>query len=122
VNNFGDEILSPLNLNADPERYDGEYVVVSGYVTVLPDAHNIYQSLSLARDFERRWDADDDLSFDPNKYDKYCLTQVRHLAPRIGGFSRPVFNQNNHLAAHVAKALLCHVCSAWHLYKDLRDC
>jgi hypothetical protein len=64
--------LTPSNLNLNPEKYSGQEVIVQGYLTLGPEAHNIYESESLKREFEKRWDTDD--GFDPKAYVKYCLT------------------------------------------------
>lgn len=65
--------LSPIELNADPQRYQGQSVVVHGYVTLVPGGHNLYESRELRNEFARRWDAEDP-GFDPRDYVQYCLT------------------------------------------------
>lgn len=65
--------VSPSDLNAAPERYHDKVVVVEGFLTLVPEAHNLYQSKALRAEFERRWDADDP-AFDPKAYQAYCLT------------------------------------------------
>ncbi|WP_349985834.1 hypothetical protein ABRP17_009675 [Stenotrophomonas sp. WHRI 8082] len=65
--------VSPSDLNAAPEQYRDKTVVVEGFLTLVPEAHNLYQSKALKAEFERRWDADDP-AFDPKAYQAYCLT------------------------------------------------
>lgn len=65
--------VTPSDLNAAPERYHDKTVVVEGFVTLVPEAHNLYQSKALKAEFEQRWDADDP-AFDPKTYQAYCLT------------------------------------------------
>lgn len=66
-------IVSPDDLNATPERYHDETVMVKGFITLVPEAHNLYQSKALKAEFERRWDAEDP-AFEPSAYQTYCLT------------------------------------------------
>lgn len=68
-----EETLSPSDLNRAPEKYHDKMVVVEGFLTLVPEAHNLYQSKALKAEFERRWDADDP-AFDPKSYQAYCLT------------------------------------------------
>lgn len=65
--------LSPSELNKDSQHYNNKDVVVQGFLTIGPEAHNLYQSQALKVEFERRWDADDP-AFDPTAYKAYCLT------------------------------------------------
>ena len=67
------ETLSPSELNTTPGKYHDKIVVVEGLFTLVPEAHNLYQSKALKAEFERRWDADDP-TFDPKSYQAYCLT------------------------------------------------
>ncbi|WP_191091344.1 hypothetical protein [Xanthomonas sontii] len=67
-----DKILTPSELNASVSEYSGRSVVVRGYVTLGPEAHSLYESEQLKKEFARRWDTDKD--FDPNRYAGYCLT------------------------------------------------
>lgn len=69
----GTGTLSPSELNSAPEKFHDRIVVVEGLFTIVPEAHNLYQSKTLKAEFERRWDADDP-TFDPNAYQAYCLT------------------------------------------------
>lgn len=64
---------SPSELNTYPQRYHGQNVVVEGFVTLAPGAHNIYQSKALKIEFERQWKSGDS-AFDPKTYQAYCLT------------------------------------------------
>jgi len=70
---LSDDATSPSVLNAAPQQYRDKTVVVEGYLTLVPEAHNLYQSKELKAEFERRWDAEDP-SFDPKTYQEYCLT------------------------------------------------
>jgi len=65
--------VSPSALNAAPEKYHDKTVVVEGFLTLVPEAHNLYQSQVLKAEFEQRWDAEDP-AFDPKDYQVYCLT------------------------------------------------
>lgn len=65
--------VSPSDLNAAPAQYHDKTVVVEGFLTLVPEAHNLYQSKTLKEEFERRWDADDS-AFDPKAYQAYCVT------------------------------------------------
>jgi len=64
--------MTPSELNASASKYAGQNVVVRGYVTLGPEAHSLYESEQLKKEFARRWDTDK--GFDPNKYAVYCLT------------------------------------------------
>lgn len=68
-----ERVLSPRELNSDPAHYHDKIVVVRGFVTLMPGAHNFYQSQELRAEFERRWDASD-ATFAPGDYAVYCLT------------------------------------------------
>lgn len=70
---MGTETLSPSELNSAPEKYHDKIVEVEGLVTIVPEAHNLYQSKALKAEFERLWDADNP-AFDPKSYQAYCLT------------------------------------------------
>lgn len=65
--------LRPSDLNSKVSTYDGRDVVVQGYVTLEPEGHTLYESKALFDEFGRRWDAGKK-DFEPNTYDKYCLT------------------------------------------------
>jgi len=66
-------VVSPGDLNAAPEQYRDKTVVVKGFLTLVPEAHNLYQSKELKAEFERLWDAEDP-EFYPRAYQAYCLT------------------------------------------------
>lgn len=65
--------VTPSELNTHPHQYHEKNVLIRGYMTLAPEAHNLYESRKLALEFERRWDREDP-TFDPAKYDNYCLT------------------------------------------------
>ncbi|MGV8941508.1 MULTISPECIES: hypothetical protein [unclassified Lysobacter] len=67
------ETVSPSELNTYPQRYHEQTVTVEGFLTLVPEAHNLYQSKALKAEFGRRWDAEDP-TFDPKAYEGYCLT------------------------------------------------
>lgn len=67
------ELLSPSQLNANPMRYNGKFVVVQGFVTLAPEAHVLYESQALSAEFKRGWKSGG-RTFDVRKYEKYCLT------------------------------------------------
>ncbi|HJU38433.1 MAG TPA: hypothetical protein VJ724_02595 [Tahibacter sp.] len=67
------DILSPLELNTNPQRYHGQVILVRGYVTLVPEGHNLYQSRKLAIEFDNRWGTGDP-KFDARDYFAYCLT------------------------------------------------
>ena len=67
------DILSPLELNTNPQQYHGQVVLVRGYVTLVPEAHNLNQSRGLAIEFRSRWGTGDP-EFDARDYFAYCLT------------------------------------------------
>lgn len=65
--------LTPSELNENPVYYDGREVTVKGYVKIISEGHNIYESKQLSDEFERKWNANTK-GFDPKVYRKYCLT------------------------------------------------
>lgn len=67
------EILSPRELNANVARYNGQTVVVRGYIKLAPEAHVLYESEALDAEFRKGWDSGS-RDFDVRKYEKYCLT------------------------------------------------
>ncbi len=67
------QATSPSALNAAPQQFRDQIVVVEGYLTLSPEAHNLYQTKELKAEFEKRWDAEDP-AFDPKAYQGYCLT------------------------------------------------
>jgi len=66
------EPLSPSELNTDAAHYNGQSVVVQGYVMLAPEGHILYESQALNDEFRHGVDAGG--RFDANKYEKYCLT------------------------------------------------
>lgn len=66
--------LSPSELNANPSQYNGKTVTVRGYVTLVPEGHNLYESQSLNAEFRRHVAAGGKDNFKPRAWDKYCLT------------------------------------------------
>ncbi|HJU38434.1 MAG TPA: hypothetical protein VJ724_02600 [Tahibacter sp.] len=83
------DIVSPLELNTNPQRYHGQAVLVRGYVTLVPGAHNLYQSRGLALEFQSRWGTGDP-EFDARDYFAYCLTiaNVDALMPKQWALNR----------------------------------
>lgn len=74
-----ERVMSPRELNDDPARHHDTIVVVRGYVTLVPEAHNLYQSQALKAEFERRWDAGG-AAFDAKDYQVDCLTITNPVA------------------------------------------
>lgn len=70
-----DPILSPSQVNANPERFDGQRIAVRGLVLLSSNSHSLYESRELLDEFKRRIGSEED--FGPaqfEEYDKYCLT------------------------------------------------
>jgi hypothetical protein len=82
--------LSPSTLNGDPSQYNGKTVTVRGYVTLVPEGHNLYESQSLNAEFGRHVAAGGKDNFKPREWDKYCLT-IANPGPM---YKRPaIFNK-----------------------------
>lgn len=60
-------------LNASPARYNGEIVVVRGFVKLAPDAHVLYESRAFNGKVQRGSESGDH-GFEARKYEKYCVT------------------------------------------------
>jgi hypothetical protein len=67
-------------LNANAAHYNGQTVLVRGFVKLAPEGHILYESQALDAEFARGVDAGG--HFDVKKYDKYCLTIVNPLLLR----------------------------------------
>lgn len=82
-------VLKPSDLNLNASIYDGRDVIVRGYLTLEPEGHTLYESKNLSDEFGRRWDAEEK-NFDPNSYDKYCLTiaNPKLLYDKIEAFAK----------------------------------
>lgn len=65
-------VYSPSELNASPVRFDRREVMVKGFILLSSNSHSIYESEELFEEFSRRLASDND--FEPEEYDKYCLT------------------------------------------------
>lgn len=65
--------LSPSELNVNATRYNGQTVVVKGYIKLAPEGHVLYESEALDTEFRKGWDSGS-RDFDLKKYEKYCLT------------------------------------------------
>jgi hypothetical protein len=65
--------LSPSELNANATQYNGQTVVVRGYIKLAPEGHVLYESEALDAEFRKGWDSGS-RDFDVKKYEKYCLT------------------------------------------------
>jgi hypothetical protein len=59
-------------LNSDPARYNGQEVLVRGFIKLSPEGHVLYESGQLDAEFARKVDAGG--RFDAKLYRKYCLT------------------------------------------------
>ena len=68
-----EKVLSPSELNANPYAFQHKTIAIRGYVTLEPEGHNLYESKALKDEFDREWDSNAK-GFNPNSYDKYCLT------------------------------------------------
>jgi hypothetical protein len=66
--------LKPSELNARPAHYNGKIVLVRGFVTLVPEGHNLYESKNLNREFRQHIAAGGKDDFHPQAWDKYCLT------------------------------------------------
>lgn len=65
--------FTPSQLNANPTRYNGETVLVRGYVALTPGAHVLYESRTLYDEFRRGWESRG-RGFVARKYERYCVT------------------------------------------------
>lgn len=66
-------LLSPSELNTNVANYNGRTVEMRGYISLAPEGHILYESKKIFSEFGREIDANRK-DFDPNKYEKYCLT------------------------------------------------
>ena len=73
LNSLQREPLSLSELNGNAARYNGQVVVVRGYVKLAPEGHVLYESQALDAEFRKGWDSGSH-DFDVKKYQKYCLT------------------------------------------------
>jgi hypothetical protein len=64
--------LSPSVLNGDPARYNGQTVVVHGFIELAPEGHVLYESQALSAELASKIDAGGRV--DLKVYRKYCLT------------------------------------------------
>ena len=69
----GNRIFKPSDLNRNPAAFDGKIVLLSGYITLTPSGHSLYESKELNDEFRRRINHPG-RSFNPADYDKYCVT------------------------------------------------
>lgn len=67
------EPRSPRELNTNAVHYNGQTVVVRGYVQLAPEAHVLYQSQVLSAAFRKGMESNS-RDFNVKKYNKYCLT------------------------------------------------
>ena len=67
--------LSPSELNTNPGRYNRHNVLLRGYITLVPEGHNFYESEMLNAEFRHRVETDS-MHFDPFTFEwkRYCLT------------------------------------------------
>ena len=65
--------LSPSQLNGAMARYNGQHVLVRGFVMLGPEGHVLYQSKALHDQASEKWNSGKS-DFDPKQYEKYCLT------------------------------------------------
>lgn len=65
--------FTPSQLNANPTRYNGQIVVVRGFVKLAPEAHVLYDSRALDGEVQRAWKSGNG-HVDVRKYAKYCVT------------------------------------------------
>lgn len=66
--------LKPSELNARPTHFNGKTVLVTGFVTLVPEGHNLYESRSLNSEFRQHVSLGGKGNFHPQAWDKYCLT------------------------------------------------
>lgn len=67
------EPLSPSRCNTQAARYNGQTVVVRGYIKLASEGHALYESHALDEEFRKGWDSGS-RDFDARRYEKYCLT------------------------------------------------
>lgn len=65
-------MVTPSQLNSDPDLYHQQEVVISGFVLLSSGSHNIFESRELFEEYEQKLQSGNYL--DPNEFDKYCIT------------------------------------------------
>lgn len=68
-----DEYLTPRQLNTNADEYDGQVVVVRGYVLLGTNARALYESKERHAQLQKDWEQSKP-GFDPADYDDNCLT------------------------------------------------
>ncbi|HXC54562.1 MAG TPA: hypothetical protein VNU97_04660 [Rhizomicrobium sp.] len=69
-------VLSPSQLNANPQLYDEQIVKIRGYAILAPEGHSLDESEADFKAFARHYDVGVpvDPSFHPQDHFKFCLT------------------------------------------------
>ena len=65
--------MKPSELNANASRFNGQTIAVRGYVRIVPEGHNLYESKELDEAFGKIV-ASGGKDFRPAEWNKYCLT------------------------------------------------